>query len=122
MLQKERLEEVNITLSQIRDEMWKGYVDDDALQAAAYCQTEINRIVFVHNELGNNPSRYIDKEYQYRTPIPNIYKKKIDTGTKMLVCPDCGCGIHAEQFSYAVGNLGYSFCPYCGKDVRKEKT
>lgn len=123
MLQKERLQEVYKILSQIWSEMKEGYVDDTYLwlQEAVYCQVNINRIVFVGNE------HYLEDRienwgrgdiYEYRLPVPNKYIHTIDNGEKMLKCPKCDCGIIASAFSYAVGNCGYKFCPYCGEDLR----
>lgn len=60
-----------------------------------------------------------EKEYSLRRPVPNKYIIEIDNGYKMLKCPKCECRIISIHFSYAVGNCGYSFCPYCGEDLRK---
>lgn len=65
-------------------------------------------------------SRWSDKEYEDREPYPNRYRITEDNGCKMLECPKCKCRIQAAPFSYAVGNYGYKFCPYCGEDMRKE--
>ena len=65
-------------------------------------------------------SKVLDnREYELREPYPNKYKHVVDNGFDMLECPECKCRIQSAQFSYAVGNLGYRFCPYCGTDVRK---
>lgn len=61
----------------------------------------------------------MNKEYELRNPIPNRYRTYIDNGHKMLECPKCECRITASFFSYAVGNNGYGFCPYCGEDLRE---
>ena len=53
-------------------------------------------------------------------PIKNNYKKVIDCGAKLLECPSCKCRIVLNAFSYAVGFLGYAYCPYCGTKTKKE--
>ena len=57
---------------------------------------------------------------EYRKPIPNNWIHRIDCGTDMMECPKCSCRIIGKWFSYAVGDRGYGFCPYCGEDVRKK--
>ena len=59
--------------------------------------------------------------YEYRNPIPNNWIHRVDTGIGMLECPKCECRANEAMFSYAVGNRGYSFCPYCGEDLRKKE-
>jgi len=66
-------------------------------------------------------TRIEQSPYSLREPFSNDYVHEIDNGTPMLKCPDCGCRIQSNPFSFAVGNLGYSFCPYCGKDRRKQE-
>ena len=61
-----------------------------------------------------------DEPYPYRYPIKNKWIHEIDTGNEMLKCPECECRVSANAYSYAVGRLGYSFCPYCGTDLREE--
>ena len=128
MMQGERLKDIEKVLSQIWQEMKMGYVDDTMsfLQEAVNCQVNINRIVFmgnkyleadIHKDAGATIFR---KECDYREPVPNKYISAIDNGNKMLRCPSCKCQISVNPFSYAVGSRGYSFCPYCGQDVRKE--
>lgn len=51
MLQKDRIQEANKLLSQVWSEMEQGYIDDDCLQDAVYCQVDINRIVWRLNSL-----------------------------------------------------------------------
>lgn len=130
MLQGERLKEVEKVLSQIWKEMQLGYVDDTStfLQEAVNCQVNINRIVFVGNKYleadvkKDGGATIFSKEYvDYEKPL-HRYVNAIDNGCKMLRCPECKCQIQAYPFSYAVGTRGYSFCPYCGKDVRKYET
>lgn len=53
-------------------------------------------------------------------PIKNNYKKVIDCGAKLLECPSCKSRIVLNAFSYAVGFLGYAYCPYCGTKTKKE--
>lgn len=130
MLQGERLNEIHRVLSNIWEEMEGGYVDDTQtfLQIAVYCQVDINRIVFMGNKYSEAEIKkeagatIFNKEYEYREAYPNKYILTVDCGTKMLRCPECKCQIQLYPFSYAVGNRGYSFCPYCGKDLRKYET
>lgn len=63
----------------------------------------------------------LDSYCAYREPRPNKYTLCIDNGAVMLECPSCKCRIISTAFSYAVGSEGYSFCPYCGTDLRIEK-
>lgn len=65
--------------------------------------------------LCQTPSLYAAK------PIPNHYKKVIDCGAHLLECPSCKSRIVLNAFTYAVGCLGYAFCPYCGFDVREKE-
>lgn len=123
MLQHERIKEALNLLSQIWEEMQMGYIDEDSglHQDIVYCEVMIHRINFKMNQLMQR--EWGDKEeYTYRKPYPNRYIKTVDCGAKMLECPNpkCKCRIQAAPFSYAVGNYGYKFCPYCGEDVRKE--
>ena len=53
MLQKDRLIEANKILSQVWSEMELGYIDEDCLQDAVYCQIDINRIVWKLNSVRN---------------------------------------------------------------------
>ena len=127
MLQGDRLRDIEKILSQIWEEMEMGYVDDTQtfLQTAVYCQVNINRIVYMGNKYAEKElhkeagATIFCKEYD-NEPVPNKYIKAIDTATKMLRCPSCRCQIQAYPFSYAVGTRGYSFCPYCGEDLRIE--
>ena len=54
LTQGKRLDKAMQSLELIYQEILNGKIDDDCLQAAVYCQVEINRIVFKLNEL-NNP-------------------------------------------------------------------
>lgn len=127
MLQGERLEEIYTTLGHIWEEMECGYVDDPDtfLQTAVYCQTNINRIVYMGNKYldatikKEGGATIFNREYEYRKAYPNKYIVTSDNGSKMLRCPECTCQIIAYPFSYAVGNRGYSFCPYCGEAMQK---
>lgn len=44
-----------------------------------------------------------------------------DCGAHLLECPSCKSRIVLNAFTYAVGCLGYAFCPYCGFDVREKE-
>ena len=61
-----------------------------------------------------------DEPYPYRQPVKNKWLKRIDI-VPVLECPECECRVLATDYSYAVGNRGYSFCPYCGADLREER-
>ena len=61
-----------------------------------------------------------DEPYTYRQPVKNKWLKRIDNDCQMLECPKCECRVLATDYSFAVGNKGYSFCPYCGADLREE--
>ena len=67
MLQKERIQEANKLLSQVWSEMELGYVDDDCLQDAVYCQVDINRIVWKLNSLnyGNDEPDELNEVIRY---------------------------------------------------------
>ena len=121
MLQHERIKEVLTITSQIGEEMQRGYIDeDDGLhQDIVNVQAMINRINWKMNAIMGRDWR--DTEYEFREPYPNRYRITEDCGTKMLECPFCKCRIQAINFSYAVGNRGYSYCPYCGEYVRKKE-
>lgn len=43
---------------------------------------------------------------------------EIDTGTRLIKCPKCGGRLSLGH--YQTRN-NYSFCPYCGKDNRKQQ-
>ena len=129
MMQGERLKEVERILAQVWEEMQCGYVDDTTtfLQTAVYCQVDINRIVFMGNKYleadvsKDGGATIFNKECAYREEPLHRYVNAIDNGCKMLRCPECKCQIQAYPFSYAVGTRGYSFCPYCGKEMRKHE-
>lgn len=120
--QKDRLELAHQLLSEAYEEgiMW------DAVQTAVNCQVQANRVVWQLNDrFFDTPEwdpdeRVCQEPYLYREPIPNKYINAVDNGSKMLECPECGCRIQYNAFTYAVGTQGFSFCPYCGADVRKE--
>jgi hypothetical protein len=130
MLQGERIQEAKRILAQVWEEMQRGYVDDTTtfLQTAVYCQVNIDRIVFMGNKYleadvrKDGGATIFNKECAYREEPPHRYVNVIDNACKMLRCPECKCQIQAYPFSYAVGTRGYSFCPYCGKDMRKHET
>ena len=61
-----------------------------------------------------------DEPYTYRQPVKNKWLKRIDNDCQMLECPECESRVLATDYSFAVGNKGYSFCPYCGADLREE--
>lgn len=49
-----------------------------------------------------------------------VWEITIDTGEPMLTCPKCGCRMIKKWYDLAVGSRGYNYCPYCGKDMRKD--
>lgn len=80
----------------------------------------INTMPTIHFvDVFNNDS-YLNSLNHYCDSEPNKYVSRIDTECIMLECPECKSRIIANAFSYAVGSKGYSFCPYCGADMRKE--
>lgn len=66
-----------------------------------------------------NNNSYLNSYRSYSEPEPNKYISSIDTECIMLECPECKSRIISTAFSFAVGTKGYSFCPYCGADMRK---
>lgn len=42
------------------------------------------------------------------------WKMTDDNGTPMLRCSSCRCRVKYEQYRAAVGDKGFSYCPYCG--------
>lgn len=130
MLQGERIQEAERILDQVWEEMQRGYIDDTTtfLQTAVYCQVDINRIVSIGNKYLEADVRkeggatIFNKENAYSEEPIHRYVKAIDNGCKMLRCPECKCQIQAYPFSCAVGSKGYSFCPYCGSDMKKGGT
>lgn len=73
------------------------------------------------NMINEMPDVHNDEAYSLREPIKNRYRHRKDNDCEMLECPECECRILANDFSCAVGNRGYSFCPYCGADLREER-
>lgn len=121
--QKDRLEMAYQLMSTVYE---NEVIKWSAVQTAVNCQVAANRLVWkVNNSFFDTPPwdeevRICQKPYAYREPPPNKYIKAIDNGDTMLECPECKCRIQYNAFTYAVGTRGFSFCPYCGTDVRKE--
>lgn len=42
----------------------------------------------------------------------STWKWEIDTGNRLIRCPDCGKALSFPFFGYS---NPYNFCPYCGK-------
>ena len=42
------------------------------------------------------------------------WKWEIDTGNRVIRCPDCGGGLSFPAYRY---KNDYRFCPYCGKQM-----
>lgn len=82
MFQKERLEQACQLLSQVWEEMRLGYIDDDAIQTAVYCQVDINRIVWKLNTVMNN------KDDEEELPIKIHGRIWIDKNTFELYTED----------------------------------
>lgn len=57
--------------------------------------------------------------YPYKDIPDNKYNVRHDNECKMLECPECLSRIIYNSFTWAVGTQGFSFCPYCGSDMRK---
>lgn len=49
-----------------------------------------------------------------------VWKTEIDNGIQMLKCPYCKCRMQKKHYIFAVGSNGFRYCPYCGKDMRKD--
>ena len=78
---------------------------------------------FILDRIEQHPTAVVilhDEPYPYRQPVKNKWRKRIDI-VPVLECPECECRVLATDYSYAVGNRGYSFCPYCGADLREER-
>lgn len=67
-----------------------------------------------------NNYTYLNQYNRYSEPELNKYISRIDNECIMLECPECKSRIISTAFSFAVGTKGYSFCPYCGSDMRNE--
>ena len=125
--QKDRLEMAYQLMSAVFEEDIKW----NAVQTAVNCQVAANRLVWKVNDRyfdtpewdpdeGEELPRVCQEPCAYKYPRPNKYIQAIDNGCKMLECPLCRCRIQYNAFTYAVGSMGFSFCPYCGLDVRKK--
>lgn len=51
----------------------------------------------------------------------NRWKRGVDNDTDMLECPKCQCRVLAKEYILSVGTKGFSFCPYCGEDLRPDQ-
>ena len=94
--------------------------DQEVIKRAVECIADLTGDTTLRKRVDDDLPRVCQDIYSYREPVPNIYVSTVDIGTPMLECPGCKARIQANAFSYAVGNMGYQFCPYCGKDVRKK--
>ena len=93
---------------------------EELLKVAVNCISNMTGDGTLLKALVRRQPRVCQDAYSYREPIPNIYTKTVDVGAPVMECPECKGRIQSNAFSYAVGNLGYAFCPYCGKDMRKK--
>jgi hypothetical protein len=93
---------------------------EDLLRHAVDCIAAMTGDTVLRERMKSRLPRVCQEPYPYREPNPNTYIKAIDCGSQMLECPECKCRIIYNAFTYAVGNRGFSFCPYCGKDRRKQ--
>lgn len=94
--------------------------DQEVIKRAVECIADLTGDTVLRKRVDDHLPRVCQDAYSYREPIPNIYTKTVDVGAPVMECPGCKGRIQSNAFSYAVGNLGYAFCPYCGKDVRKK--
>ena len=94
--------------------------DQEVIKRAVECIADLTGDTTLRKRVDDDLPRVCQDTYSYREPVPNIYISTVDVGAPMLECPGCKARIQANAFSYAVGNMGYQFCPYCGKDVRKK--
>lgn len=92
---------------------------EDLLRHAVDCIAAMTGDTVLREKAKSRLPRVCQEPYPYRKPRPNKYIKGIDCGCTMLECPACRWRIQYNAFTYAVGDLGFSFCPYCGTDVRK---
>lgn len=117
----------NLTLTQIHDRASEeGYrlaketmSEELALQYTKGYQAGFLEAKVLYNE--PQTKRVCQTPSIYHNPIENKYKKTVDCGAEMLECPQCAGRITLNAFTYAVGDLGYAFCPYCGADMRKKE-
>lgn len=109
--------------SETRSFLMKNLADGDAeelLGAAVVCIADLTGDKTLAKALVRRQPRVCQEPCQYREPPVNKYNTTVDNGSTMLECPECKCRIQYNAFTYAVGTQGFSFCPYCGADVRKE--
>ena len=95
-------------------------VAEELLGAAVVCIADLTGDKTLAKALVRRQPRVCQEPCQYREPPANKYNTTVDNGSTMLECPECKCRIQYNAFTYAVGTLGFSFCPYCGADVREE--
>lgn len=94
--------------------------EQEVIKRAVECIADLTGDTTLRKRVDDDLPRVCQDAYLYREPIPNIYTKTVDVDAPVMECPGCKGRILSNAFSYAVGNLGYAFCPYCGKDVRKK--
>ena len=103
--------------------LMKHLADGDAeelLAVAVNCISNMTGDGTLLKALVRRQPRVCQEPCQYREPPANKYNTTVDNGSTMLECPECKCRIQYNAFTYAVGTQGFSFCPYCGADMRKE--
>lgn len=93
---------------------------EELLKVAVNCISNMTGDGTLLKALVRRQPRVCQEPCQYREPPASKYNTTVDNGSTMLECPECGCRIQYNAFTYAVGSRGFSFCPYCGVDVRKE--
>lgn len=93
---------------------------EELLKVAVNCISNMTGDGTLLKALVRRQPRVCQEPYPYREPPANKYNTTVDNGSPMLECPECKCRIQYNAFTYAVGTQGFSFCPYCGKDVRKK--
>lgn len=94
--------------------------DDEVIKRAVECIADLTGDQTLAKALVRRQPRVCQEPCQYREPPASKYNTTVDNGSTMLECPECKCRIQYNAFTYAVGTQGFSFCPYCGADVRKE--
>lgn len=95
---------------------------EDLLRHAVDCIAAMTGDTVLREKAKSRLPRVCQEPCQYREPPANKYNTTVDNGSTMLECPECKCRIQYNAFTYAVGDLGFSFCPYCGTDVRKNES
>lgn len=55
--------------------------------------------------------------FDYGVDKPSAWKTDIDNDMQMLRCESCGSRVIRLWYDLAVGDHGFRYCPYCGKEM-----